>query len=407
MKKALFAIIVAGFWFEGYATDARVIALGGHDDFFMDEVSVFRNPADIGLYPDMLYGSLGVYRSSGSDSAAAGRSSAPADPFFGGIAAFPLTADTAYRARHSSFSLGAFFNRHDALLDYVNPHSGRYVGNSNDIMLTPQGTIDVMTGYTWAGGTAIGIGGYIASQSYTTGPVIDSETSLYKLNVGLRSPVGDHGAFEWSAGSGLLRAKGDSAGAGRTPIIVANDDAFFMTDARMFTPFPASAVMAVPQVRFSRITLYHGAVSLQDFTAGIGIDLPLTGGLFWAGLQYLYQAGSFFHDSSITSYGCRASFGLEHSIVGDWLVARVGGQKVFAFSTTTYAAGGPARSTFSDGLPSDDSYSDLLGLGLGFIIKARLRIDAVVSDNLPYTLGIASGGSDPYLISRVGATWRF
>jgi hypothetical protein len=51
MRKALMGILVAGIFVGSYATDARVVSMGRHDAFFMDEVSVFRNPANINIYP--------------------------------------------------------------------------------------------------------------------------------------------------------------------------------------------------------------------------------------------------------------------------------------------------------------------------------------------------------------------
>ncbi len=406
MKKTLFLGLLAGFLSDLYATDARVIALGGQDLFFIDEVSIFQNPANIGLYPDLLYGSLGVYRT-GSDSSANSRYHEPSDPFFGGIASLPFSSDTANRRNRSAFFLGGFFNRHDEMLDYLDPHSGKYIGNPRDIMIRPSGAVDLLMGYSWRNGTAIGIGGYAASGSSTAGPVIDSETSLYKLNAGLRTPLFDNGAVEWSAGTGLMRAKGDSAGAGVGPVIVANNDGFFRSDLRIFVPLRNTATTVVPQLHYSSMSLYHGKVSLADFSGGIGINVPLTRGLFWAGLQYLYQDDSYFHDSSSTSNGGRVSFGIEHYIVGDWLIARAGGEKVLAYTSTTYSGGAPSRGMVRDKLPLGGIDSDLLGLGFGFVIKAHLHIDVVVSDDLPYTLGIVSGGSDPYLLSRVSATYQF
>ena len=406
MKKTLFLGLLAGFLFDLYATDARVIALGGDNLFYIDEVSIFQNPANIGLYPDLLYGSLGVYRSFGTDSSTS-RYHEPSDPFFGGIASLPFTPDTINGNKHSAFFLGGFFNRHDAMLDYLDPHSGRYVGNTGDVMIRPSGAVDLLLGYSWQNGTMIGIGGYAASGSSTVGPVIDSETSLYKLNAGIRAPFGDNGAVEWSAGTGLMRGKGDSAGAGLGPIIVADNDGFYRSDLRIFIPLHNTATTIVPQAHYSNISLYHGEVSLAGFSGGVGINVPLTRGLFWAGLQYLFQENGYFHDSTSTSNGGKVSFGIEHYIIGDWLIARAGGEKVLAYTSTTYAGRASAKGTVSDNLPQSGTDSDLLGLGLGFVIKARLRIDVVVSDNLPYTLGIVTGGSEPYLLSRVSATYRF
>ena len=60
MKKIACLVILAGWFVGGSATDARVFTMGGHDDFFMDDYSIFRNPANINYYPNMLIGSPSI-----------------------------------------------------------------------------------------------------------------------------------------------------------------------------------------------------------------------------------------------------------------------------------------------------------------------------------------------------------
>jgi hypothetical protein len=61
MKKMLMWTLAAGCCVSSFATDARVITMGRQDAFFMDEASIYRNPANINIYPNMVYGSYGYY----------------------------------------------------------------------------------------------------------------------------------------------------------------------------------------------------------------------------------------------------------------------------------------------------------------------------------------------------------
>ena len=62
MRKVLIAVLVTGWFYSSFATDARVLTMGRTDDFFMDDISVFRNPANVSIYPNMLMGSMGIFK---------------------------------------------------------------------------------------------------------------------------------------------------------------------------------------------------------------------------------------------------------------------------------------------------------------------------------------------------------
>ncbi|MBD3240081.1 MAG: hypothetical protein GF331_05805, partial [Chitinivibrionales bacterium] len=62
MRRALLLVVCAGVVAGSFATTSRILSMGKHDAFFMDETSVFRNPANTNIYPNMLMGSPGEYR---------------------------------------------------------------------------------------------------------------------------------------------------------------------------------------------------------------------------------------------------------------------------------------------------------------------------------------------------------
>jgi len=157
--------MAAGFCASSFATDARVLTMGRHDDFFMDDVSIFRNPANINYYPNMLLGSLGVYNADSTLDAVQNKD--PQRPFGGVILSYSLNQSFRGRKSISAHFFGAIFNRYDYMLDYLNPGSALFQNalGSNIDLAAPVGKIDLMLGYAMPNGAMIGIGGYFAFQS--------------------------------------------------------------------------------------------------------------------------------------------------------------------------------------------------------------------------------------------------
>ncbi|MBD3316467.1 MAG: hypothetical protein GF344_11825, partial [Chitinivibrionales bacterium] len=186
MRIVLSAILVAGCLSTGYATDARVLTMGRTDAFFMDDMSIYRNPANISVYPNMLIGSYGVYRSdtaldsTGKHAALARYNRDPQRPYFGGILSYSLNQSAEAGDQYPMVSFGLIVNRHDPLLDYLIPGNQTFAGRTAPIVDSaemqssitdphalferPVGKFDVMLGYALPNGAMIGIGGYAAFQ---------------------------------------------------------------------------------------------------------------------------------------------------------------------------------------------------------------------------------------------------
>jgi hypothetical protein len=170
MNKVVVGILIAGCCVSSFATDARVITMGRHDNFFMDEISIFKNPANINIYPNMVYGSYGEYQPTAADDtgqyAALKRTNRdPIDPFFGSIISYSLKQNAENRNQYPMFSFGAIFNRRDEILDFITPGKSKYSGLANDNMHLPAGKIDLLGGYVLENGAMLGVGGYMAFQS--------------------------------------------------------------------------------------------------------------------------------------------------------------------------------------------------------------------------------------------------
>ncbi|HAJ78599.1 MAG TPA: hypothetical protein DCO75_02410, partial [Fibrobacteres bacterium] len=169
MKRVISWVLAAGFIASCFATDARILTMGRQDNFFMDDYSIFRNPANINYYPNMLMGSMGVFLQKNGDTSSTKRiNNDPQNPYGGTILSYSLNQSTEGGNQYPLLSVGAIFNRYDYMLDYINPKSDLFVsqfGANKYFLEDPVGKIDLIVGYAFPNGGMIGAGGYFAFQS--------------------------------------------------------------------------------------------------------------------------------------------------------------------------------------------------------------------------------------------------
>ena len=131
MKRIICWVFAAGFLANSFATDARVLTMGRHDNFFMDDVSIFRNPANINYYPNMLMGSPGIFlpddKDTGQYAGLRTRNRDPQKPFGGVILSYSLNQSSEGGNQYPLLSICGIFNRSDPLLDYLNPQSELFI----------------------------------------------------------------------------------------------------------------------------------------------------------------------------------------------------------------------------------------------------------------------------------------
>lgn len=417
MRKSLICILAAGCYVSSFATDSRVVSMGRHDAFFMDEVSIFRNPANISIYPNMVYGSYGVYMPNdtldynGADDKYGAMSATnrdPEDPFFGAIVSYSLNQGNENGSQYPMLSVGAVFNRRDEMLDYFTKSSSKYLGNSNIILPEPVGKIDFLLGYVMKNGAMIGGGAYAAMQKLNDDGV-KKEASIYKGNIGINWPVAKTIDLEISAGGGLITAIGDSiiSSIGNEiqaskKVELAKRDYFLRLESRLFTALAVLNGDFVPHVRVDMLNLDKRDIFKVDLAAGIGLNINIDKGFFWAGLEFLYGQNDSANISTKEHVGGRISFGIERNIWTDWFVIRVGGQKEILYETD-----GPDRGKFIQNAASDASDNDLVGLGFGINIDNRLRIDFVAAEDIAYTFTNLVSHPQHHLFNRVSATYSF
>ncbi len=428
LKMALMFISVISH--SAFASFARVESMGKKAVFFMDDISIFDNPANINVFPNFLIGEMGSFLPNDIDKSAIQDGSFlvdsvsyvnprynrdPQDPWFGGI--FSYSAGKEEEGNfYPQYSIAGAFNRRDESILSLLPDS--VVVNSSDSSATvvvpqPVTNFDGFIGATLRGGGMLGAHIYMALQdgaNFENGKVIggldpDISLTVYKGNLGLNWPIGRNIDGELSVGGAII---------GFGPSSIDRNVSFF-TKARAFITFEMIKGEVVPVFRYSNMNL--PGKEIVDITAGIGINASLDRGFFWVGAEFLSQSSSFFGYSSnlryydpsrhdnLTSdkqlYGANISFGIERNIWWDWLVLRVGGQKLIALQKQDgdyFMVTNPSAT----GTPSDN-----IGFGIGINVEEKLKVDATLAEDFLYTGGALLSGPQHHVISRVSATYSF
>lgn len=409
MNKTLMLMLATGCFISSYATDARIVSMGRHDAFFMDEVSIFRNPANISIYPNMVYGSVGYYMPDSakdnlnSQFSAMGKSNRdPVDPFWGAIVSYSLEQGTDGTNQYPMISLGAMFNRRDEMMDYFTPGNEKYLAGPNDTILEPLGKIDLLLGYVMKNGGMLGIGAYGAmNRSEKNGRELKS--AIYKGNIGMNWPVAKSMDLELSVGGGTITAfSADEGNNGYKATTRAENDYFGRVEGRLFSALPSINGDFVPHIRVDMLELSSKDIFQVDLAAGVGLNLNIDKGFFWAGVEFLYGQRDWSGDSTNEYVGGKVSFGIERNIWTDWLVLRTGGQKKILFVSE-----GPSDYRMEENSAADGSDEDFLGIGLGINIDNRLRIDFTVAEDVFYTLSNLFSAPQHHLFNRLSATYSF
>lgn len=433
MRKIFLAVLVAGCLYSLFATGARVLTMGRSDHFFMDDVSIYHNPANTNIYPNMLIGDLGTYveddkldnkrniiyiNSLTGDTAysQAGYNRDPQRPFFGGIVSYSLNKSSEAGDQYPMLSLGAILNRYDDMLSYLDPTSENFFGVDDtsqtkflneDNFTKPVGKVDVMVGFATKSGAMFGISTYFAFQKEKVNDNVEKEMKLIRGNIGVNLPIAKTVDLEWSFSGGVMSQIGDTL---ITKLEVADDDYFIGTDVRLFSALSALNGDFVPHLGFNYNTFNDREHRQFGFNAGFGVNVNIDRGFFWTGIE------GFFYDNDhvklenqngydeLKRMGGRISFGIERNIIWDWLVWRLGATKMLAVQ----AVGGMDGSTeWMENPEADASDKDHVAFGWAINIENRLKIDAVFAEDVFHTFSNLFTGNHHHLFTRFSATYSF
>lgn len=418
-----------------FATYARVESMGKQSTFFMDDVSIFDNPANINVFPNFLIGELGSYTYNSIDSLMQTSGSTngvqlnnprynrdPSDPWFGGLFSYSF-GDKSEGQVYPQLSIGGALNRIDhELLDII-PQYVKFssVDTVNDRMITvpkPVTNFDGFLGFVTTGGYMFGAHMYLAIQdgaNVENGVVLNSSdidvstNNLYvtRWDVGLNAPLTRSVDGELSFGVGTVQYGPGSI----------DPQASWFVRMRSFITLEMIHGELVPilQVRDLQTPAYNELSG----KFGVGVNASLDRGFFWLGVEGIFKSNEvvntrYAKDSVIyymkgeegsdiqqDIYGTSISFGIERNIWWDWLVMRVGGKKDILFvenDANSYIYTNP----IADGTPDDH-----VGFGVGVNIEEKLKVDATIAEDILFTGGNLLSGPHHHIISRISATYSF
>lgn len=407
---------------SSWATYSRVESMGKRADFFMDDISIFDNPANMNIFPNFLIGELGVYtQGAGDTSANLRRNMDPANSWFGGIFSYSLSKNKESGNLYPQISLGGAFNRRDEDLLQLVPDSAR-AGSGSVAVPEPATNFDGFLGMTLANGGMLGSHIYIAMQEGADvrngrmqgNPSGDINLYVMRGDLGLNWPVARNVDGELSVGGAVI-----SFG----PKQIDPEYSYFVR-GRAFSTLEIINGELVPIFNYSMLRAPGRELMKVHF--GLGVNVSLDRGFFWLGAQGIFDEDSRTgmyanpdgtvgydntddHNTDQTMRGGLISFGIERNVWWDWLVLRVGGQKEITYRDQTSNSANP-NETFNflyTNPTNDGSSNDAVGFGVGINIEEKLKVDATVAEDVPYTFGNLFSGPLHHLISRISATYSF
>ncbi len=409
-----------------WATYSRVESMGKRADFFMDDISIFDNPANMNIFPNFLIGELGTYRQSqsgmpgtASDSSDASanirRNMDPANSWFGGIFSYSLSKNKETGNLYPQVSIGGAFNRKDEELFAFLPDSA----DGNPIP-EPATNFDGFLGMTLSNGGMLGSHVYVAMEeganqrngSRIGSPNPDINAYLLRGDVGVNWPIARNIDGELSVGTAWMSYGPKSI----------DPQVSYFIKARAFSTLEIINGELVPLFNYSVMQAPGRTYTKLHF--GLGVNVSLDRGFFWLGAQGLFDEdetkGMTKNPDRTVSYkhlgtahevesirGSLVSFGIERNVWWDWLVLRVGGQKEISYRNKESSLSGETFNYIFTNPTSDGTPNDAVGFGIGINIEEKLKVDATLAEDLLYTFGNLFSGPEHHVISRISATYSF
>lgn len=416
-SKGLFWALTLGLCFQesGWATYSRVESMGKRADFFMDDVSIFDNPANMNIFPNFLIGEMGAYRAPvlTGDAADAPVNMDPANSWFGGIFSYSLGKHKETPSLYPQISLGGAFNRRDEDLLALVPDSA-----NGHLVPEPATNFDGFLGITLANGGMLGSHIYIANQEGanlgdgSAPPTFDANSRIMvmRADLGANWPIARNIDAELSLGAALI---------GYGPQEIDPEMSFFLK-GRAFSTLEIINGELVPMFTYNH--LRAPGLEAEQYRLGSGVNVSLDRGFFWLGLQgFIDHKSSQWqnlggkdvyrdHISIQTEEfmaGAIVGFGIERNVWWDWLVLRVGGQKVIAYKESDGPFAGDKQSYYYTNPTGDMSANDHVGFGIGLNIEEKLKVDATLAEDVLYTGGNLFSREHHHIISRISATYSF
>jgi hypothetical protein len=285
----------------------------------------------------------------------------------------------------------------------------------------PATNFDGFLGMTLSNGGMLGSHVYVAMQegaNLDNGVIkgqADPSINVYVLrgDIGLNWPIARNVDGELSIGTASISYGPKSI----------DPEMSYFVKGRAFSTLEIINGELVPIFNYSVLKAPGREVTKLHF--GLGVNVSLDRGFFWLGAQGLFdednktgmktdsvtgQVSYLERDPANTDQTIRGgliSFGIERNVWWDWLVLRVGGQKEITYRDQTSTDPTQSFNFIYTNPTNDGSINDAVGFGIGINIEEKLKVDATLAEDLPYTFGNLFSGPIHHLISRISATYSF
>ncbi|MDR2579912.1 MAG: hypothetical protein LBC85_02830 [Fibromonadaceae bacterium] len=425
-----------------FATQARVESMGKRSAFFLDDVSIFSNPANATLYSNTFMGELGFYSQNSLGTADVGFRRDPFNPWFGALFRNELSNEG---LRDPQITIGGFFQRDRPEFARFIPRKVVVMGDTISIPQTIT-NFDAFLAGTMVDGSAVGAHVYVGLQNGKQDDDVladDAHTSVLTMDYGANFLITNRSSVELSFGIARIQY-----GPVRKSFL--DSDLFsFYSQGRLFLEMDAWHGHFITGYKVADIEVPGwNELSLNLNT---GFNVIIHRGQFWFGLDAVHvreNVGTWekFHgeddkgrpdnfliyrepnpkeeivEDASKQFGGILSFGIERNIWKNWLLVRAGAQKSVIYKTChnntdrSASEGGVSAvcpsagdkkgrySYWTTNPYNDGTLDDHLGFGVGLNIDNKLKIDASVAEDIFFRNPFTQTGR---FLSRISAIYVF
>jgi len=416
-----------------FATQARVEGMGKRTAFFLDDATIFDNPANATFYSNALMGELGFWNSS------LGQREDPLSPWFGALFRYGLSKDS---LRDPQITIGGFFGRDHKEFQRFVPREIEVAGESYQIPKNVT-NFDAFLAGTLLDGSAVGAHIYVAVQDGKeddpgNNPALgkitsNAHVSILAMDYGVNFLASSISSIELSLGIARIQY-GPSHKTFLDPGLFS-----VYSQGRLFLDIDALSGQLVTGYKVADMEVPGWEEINYNLNAGVNKIIPR--GMIWFGLdgvyvketvstwdvkisdngeEYLFYREPVPKEQYDTDWsdkiGGIVSFGVERNVFKNWLILRSGGQKSFIYqncksnsgkSTVCPASNGPGtKGNFWTTNPlSNGTLNDYIGVGIGLNMENRLKIDATVAEDAFFRNPLQQGPN--HIISRIAAIYKF
>jgi hypothetical protein len=408
-----------------FATQARVEGMGKRPAFFLDDVTMFDNPANATFYPNALFGELGFFSQDALKNEHIGINQDPYMPWFGALFKYGLSDKG---LRDPQITIGGFFGREN--YDFTRFVPKKVVLLNKDTVAIPQSVtnFDAFLAGTMLDGSAVGAHIYVGVQDgkQNEGDLDgNAHVSILAMDYGANFLISNQSSMEVTLGVARIQY-GPSRKTFLDPGLFS-----FYSQGRLFLEMDAWTGQFVTGYKVADMEVPGWREKFGNFNMGFNVIIPR--GLLWVGLDGVYinetvtswdrgednsliykEQGLESHPEDYSEgFGGILSFGMERNILGSkLLIVRIGGQKAVMYKTCENNSGSSALCGKGKGKGNywttnpvgDGSLDDHVGFGLGFNFERRLKIDLTIAEDLFFRNPFSGEGR---FISRVAAVYTF